>query len=70
MELVKGGKRFGAAAIELGVLKQDQIYAYISKQVDEIVFATLTVSDARSSSSTASTKRAWCLVTRSAPTRS
>src|SRR3954466_3686830 len=45
MELVKGGKRFGAAAIELGVLKQDQIYAYISKQVDEIVFATLTVGD-------------------------
>src|SRR6478609_6794395 len=42
---VKDGKRFGAAAIELGVLKQDQIYAYISKQVDEIVFATLTVGD-------------------------
>ncbi len=45
MEQVKAGKRFGAAAIELGVLKQDQIYAYISKQVDEIVFATLTVAD-------------------------
>lgn len=45
MAEVKGGKRFGAAAIELGVLKQDQIYAYISKQVDEIVFATLTVAD-------------------------
>src|SRR5260221_3835574 len=45
MALVKEGKRFGAAAIELGVLKQDQIYAYISKQVDEIVFATLTVAD-------------------------
>jgi hypothetical protein len=45
MAQVKEGKRFGAAAIELGVLKQDQIYASISKQVDEIVFATLTVSD-------------------------
>ncbi len=45
MELVKAGKRFGEAAIELGVLKQDQIYASISKQVDEIVFATLTVAD-------------------------
>jgi hypothetical protein len=45
MALVKGGKRFGEAAIELGVLKQDQIYSYISKQVDEIVFATLTVGD-------------------------
>lgn len=42
---VKQGKRFGEAAIELGVLKQDQIYAYISKQVDEIVFATLTIGD-------------------------
>jgi Domain of unknown function (DUF4388) len=42
---VKDGKRFGAAAIELGVLAQEQIYKYISKQVDEIVFATLTVSD-------------------------
>jgi hypothetical protein len=45
MGLVKAGKRFGEAAIELGVLKQDQIFAYISKQVDEIVFATLTLSD-------------------------
>src|SRR5215216_4965819 len=41
----EGGKRFGSAAIELGVLKQDEIYKYISKQVDEVVFATLTVSD-------------------------
>ncbi|MDF3071177.1 MAG: hypothetical protein K0R38_6778 [Polyangiaceae bacterium] len=45
MAQVKDGKRFGSAAIELGVLKQEQIYQYISKQVDEIVFATLTVSD-------------------------
>ncbi len=45
MVLVQGGKRFGEAAIELGVLKQDQIYAHIAKQVDEIVFATLTVGD-------------------------
>jgi hypothetical protein len=45
MALVQSGKRFGEAAIELGVLKQDQIYAHIAKQVDEIVFATLTVGD-------------------------
>jgi hypothetical protein len=45
MNHVKDGKRFGTAAIELGVLKQEQIYQYISKQVAEIVFATLTVSD-------------------------
>lgn len=45
MSEVKDGKRFGFAAIELGVLTQEQIYQYISKQVDEIVFATLTVGD-------------------------
>jgi Domain of unknown function (DUF4388) len=43
--LVLSGKRFGEAAIELGVLKQEQIYTYISKQLAEIVFATLTVAD-------------------------
>jgi CBS domain-containing protein len=45
MEVVKQGKRFGEAAIELGVLTQDQIYSSISKQVDEIVFAIMTVGD-------------------------
>ena len=45
MEVVKQGKRFGEAAIELGVLRQDQIYSSISKQVDEIVFAIMTVGD-------------------------
>jgi Domain of unknown function (DUF4388) len=45
MALMKTGKRFGEAAIELGVLKQEQIFKYIAKQIDEIVFATLTVSD-------------------------
>ncbi len=45
MESVKRGKRFGEAAIELGVLTQEQIYAHISKQVAEIVFATMTVDD-------------------------
>ena len=44
--LVKTGKRFGQAAIELGVLTQDQIFKYISKQVDEIVFATREREDA------------------------
>jgi hypothetical protein len=41
----EGGKRFGEAAIELGVLKHDAIYSYISRQIDEIVFATMTVGD-------------------------
>jgi len=41
----QGGKRFGEAAIELGVLEYDQIYAYIARQIDEVVFATMTVGD-------------------------
>jgi len=41
----QGGKRFGEVAIELGVLKQDEIYAYIAHQIEEIVFATMTVGD-------------------------
>ena len=45
MVAVQGGKRFGEAAIELGVLKQDQIYSYIERQIEEIVFATMTVGD-------------------------
>ena len=39
------GKRFGEAAIELGVLKHDQIYAYLARQIEEVVFATMTVGD-------------------------
>ena len=41
----KSGKRFGEAAIDLGVLKQDQIYSYIARQIEEVVFATMTVGD-------------------------
>jgi hypothetical protein len=41
----QGGKRFGEAAIDLGVLKQDQIYSHIARQIEEIVFATMTVGD-------------------------
>ena len=39
------GRRFGEAALELGVLTHEQLYAHISKQIAEIVFATLTVGD-------------------------
>jgi hypothetical protein len=41
----QSGKRFGEAAIDLGVLKQDQIYAHIARQIEEVVFATMTVGD-------------------------
>jgi hypothetical protein len=39
------GKRFGECAVELGVLTQEQVYFYIGKQVEEVVFAALTVGD-------------------------
>lgn len=45
LESARSGKRFGEAAIELGVLKQDQIYSYIARQIEEVVFATMTVGD-------------------------
>lgn len=45
VELVRGGKRFGQAALELGVLSRDRLYHYIQRQIEEIVFATLMVSD-------------------------
>jgi Domain of unknown function (DUF4388) len=44
-QLTQSGKRFGEAALDLGVLKQDQIYSYIAHQIEEIVFATMTVGD-------------------------
>lgn len=39
------GRRFGEVAIELGLLTHEGLYAHISKQIEEIVFATLTVAD-------------------------
>lgn len=42
---VKGARRFGEVALELGYLTREQLYAHISKQTAEIVFATLTVGD-------------------------
>jgi len=43
--VAQSGKRFGEAAIELGLLKHDEIYSYIARQIEEIVFATMTVGD-------------------------
>jgi hypothetical protein len=42
---MSSGRRFGELAVDLGVCSQEQIYSYISKQVEEVVFATLTVGD-------------------------
>jgi hypothetical protein len=45
VDATKAGKRFGEAALELGFLTREQLYSAISKQIEEIVFATLTVGD-------------------------
>jgi hypothetical protein len=45
VEQAKAGRRFGEVALELGFLTREQLYAAISKQIEEIVFATLTVGD-------------------------
>lgn len=45
MERVQAGRRFGDVAIELGFLSQEKVYEFIGKQVEEVVFGTLTVSD-------------------------
>ncbi len=39
------GRRFGEVALDLGLLTREALYAHISKQIEEIVFATLTVAD-------------------------
>lgn len=39
------GKRFGEVLLELGLVSQEELYKYMSRQVEEIVFAVLGVSD-------------------------
>ncbi len=39
------GRRFGDVAVELGILSQEQVFHHIRKQIEEVVFATLTTSD-------------------------
>jgi hypothetical protein len=45
LEASKAGRRFGEVALELGYLTQEALYAHISKQIEEIVFSTLTIGD-------------------------
>ncbi|HEY8946203.1 MAG TPA: DUF4388 domain-containing protein [Polyangiaceae bacterium] len=40
-----GGKRFGEAALDLGLVTRERLYQFIAKQVQEIVFAALAVGD-------------------------
>lgn len=42
---MRGGARFGEAAAESGLVTNEQLYSYMAKQIEEVVFATLTVAD-------------------------
>lgn len=39
------GRRFGDVAVELGILSQEQVFHHIRKQIEEVVYATLTTAD-------------------------
>lgn len=45
MERLAWGQRIGEAAVEMGVVTQEQVYEYMRRQVEAVVYATLTVSD-------------------------
>ena len=45
IEKMEWGMRFGEAASEVGALSHEQIYEYIGKQVEDVVFASMTVGD-------------------------
>ncbi len=45
VEKMKSGLRFGEAAAEVGALSHEKLYEYIGKQVEEVVFSTLTIAD-------------------------
>jgi hypothetical protein len=45
VDKMNSGLRFGEAASEAGVVSTEKLYQYIGKQVDEVVFASLSVSD-------------------------
>ncbi len=45
LERVEKGERFGDVAVELGYTSREQIYAHIRRQVEEVTFAALAISD-------------------------
>jgi hypothetical protein len=42
---VRAGNRYGSAAVEIGVVTQEQVFQFLGKQIAEVVYATLTVGD-------------------------
>lgn len=45
LEAQAGGKRFGEVLLELGWLSREQLFQYMSRQVEEITFSVLSLSD-------------------------
>jgi hypothetical protein len=45
VDKMKGGARFGEAAAQAGLVSSEQLYTYMGKQIEEVVFATLAISD-------------------------
>lgn len=45
LERVKTGTRYGKAAMDLGIVTQEQVFHYLGKQIDEVVFSTLMIGD-------------------------
>ena len=45
MDRVRAGARYGSAAAELGIVTQEQVFQYLGRQIDEVVYATLIVGD-------------------------
>lgn len=45
MQQVRQGARFGDTAVDLGIATREQIYAHIRRQVEEVAFAALLVTD-------------------------
>jgi hypothetical protein len=45
LQLLGVGKRFGEVAIEQGILTREQLYKYMLRQIEEVVFAMLTIGD-------------------------
>jgi Domain of unknown function (DUF4388) len=45
IEFSEPGRRFGEVALELGLLTRELLYVHLSRQIEEIVFATLTIAD-------------------------
>ena len=45
LERARTGDRFGMAAVELGFVSQEQIYKFLGRQVEEVVFSILMATD-------------------------